>query len=106
MCLMRLTLDEIKEKEVVNLTDGACFGFPGDILMDTETKSVLALVIKGKLKLFGLLGKEDDVMISWEKIETIGKDTILVKTGPEYLQSKSSKKSSFSEAVLKFFDNF
>lgn len=103
---MRLTLDDIKGKEVINLTDGTCFGFPGDIVIETETKSVLALVIKGRFKFFGLFGREDDVMISWEKIDTIGTDTILVKTGPEYAASKQRKKSSFSDIIANFFNNF
>lgn len=103
---MRLTLDDIREKEVINLTDGTCFGLPGDVVIETETKSVLALVIKGRAKLFGLLGREDDIMISWEKIDTIGTDTILVKTVPEYAASKHRKKSSLSDIIANFFNNF
>lgn len=76
---MKITLEEIRRKAVVNMLDGACFGYADDLIADTETKQVLALLIKGRLKLFGILGREDDVLIPWEKIDTIGKDTILVR---------------------------
>ena len=76
---MKITLEEIRRKAVVNMTDGACFGYADDLVADTETKQVLALLIRGRLKLFGILGREEDVLIPWEKIETIGKDTILVR---------------------------
>lgn len=76
---MKITLEEIRRKAVVNMLDGACFGYADDLVADTETKQVLALLIKGRLKLFGILGREDDVLIPWEKIDTIGKDTILVR---------------------------
>ncbi len=103
---MRLTLNDLREKEVINLNDGTCFGYAGDVLIDTETKSVLALVIKGRARLFGLLGREDDIMISWEKIDTIGTDVVLVKIGPDYVPKKQQKKSSFMEAISNFFNNF
>ncbi len=103
---MRLTLGELKEKEVINLSDGSCFGYTGDVLIDTETKTVLALVIKGRAKLFGLFGREDDVMISWEKIETIGTDVILVRIGPDYIPKKQQKRNNFIEAISNFFNNF
>ena len=76
---MKITLEEIRRKAVVNMLDGACFGYADDLVADTETKQVLALLIRGRLKLFGILGREEDVLIPWEKIETIGRDTILVR---------------------------
>lgn len=77
---MKITLEEIRRKAVVNTLDGACFGYADDLVADTETKLVLALLIRGRPKLFGILGREEDILIPWEKIDTIGKDTILVKT--------------------------
>ncbi len=77
---MRLTLEEIRRKEVVNIIDGSCFGFADDIVIDTETKQVIALVMKGESKFFGLLHEENEISVPWENIDTIGRDTILVKT--------------------------
>lgn len=92
---MKITLEEIRRKAVVNTTDGACFGYADDLVADTETKQVLALLIKGRLKLFGILGREEDVLIPWEKIETIGKDTILVRAA-----ETAERASGFSGAGL------
>ena len=97
---MRLTFKEIREKAVVNLLDGSCFGYASDLVLDTETKSVLTLVIKGRLRFFGLFGREEDVFIPWDRIETIGKDTILVKV--ETVRPPVEKKWNFLE---KFFNN-
>lgn len=98
---MRLGFEEICEKEVINISDGACFGYARDIIFDTETREICALVIKGNKKFFGIFGREEDVMISWNEIETIGKDTILVKTSQK--RKIITEKSNFFQ---KFFDIF
>lgn len=79
---MKVTLEELRTKAVVNVTDGACFGYADDMVADSETKVLLALVIKGRPKLFGILGREEDILIPWEKIDTIGSDVILVHEKP------------------------
>ena len=80
-------------REVINLQDGARLGYVGDVEVDIETGSVCALVIPGRLRLFGLLGRDEDKVIPWTAIEKIGSDLILVraeiKTGhPAGLRSK------------------
>ena len=65
---MQLTLNDIRSKEVVNLKDGVCFGYADDIILETETKSVVAIVIRGRLRFFGILGRENDIIIDWENI--------------------------------------
>ncbi len=87
---MRLTLEEIRKKEVVNLTDGTCFGFTDDIVIDTETKQVIALVMKGETGIFGIFSAEEKISVPWEKIDTIGRDTILVKTDQKIPQKRRS----------------
>ncbi len=101
---MKITLEEIRRKAVVNMPDGACFGYADDLVADTETKQVLALLIKGRLKLFGILGREEDVLIPWEKIETIGKDTILVRAeGAAQTAGKFSGGSALLDKILAVF---
>ncbi len=73
-------MQDLRAKEVINLNDGASFGYIDDMLVDTESEKVLALVIGGKLRLFGLLGREEEIMIGWEKVESIGRDTILIRS--------------------------
>ena len=59
-------------KEVINLHDGARLGYVGDVDIDLESGRVTALIIPGRLRFFGLFGREDDYVIPWESIEKIG----------------------------------
>jgi YlmC/YmxH family sporulation protein len=89
---------EICEKEIINTLDGSSFGFAGDIIFDSESRKIAALVVKGKRRLFG---REEDFSIGWDKIETVGKDTILVKT--EECSKIHNEKVSFLEKFFNFF---
>lgn len=67
-------------KEVIDLRDGARLGYVGDVEIDLETGGVRSLVIPGRLRLFGLLGREEERVVPWADIEKIGEDIILVRT--------------------------
>lgn len=82
-------LIDLRDKEVINLKDGYRMGYVNDIEFDTVTGSIISLVVYGKGKAFGLLGREDDLIIKWEDIEVIGNDTILVCTESYYPPKKS-----------------
>ena len=69
---------ELRCKEVVNVKDGSRLGRVDAIEVDTGTMQVLSLIVYGRLRFFGLLGREEDRVIPWEDIEIIGEDTILV----------------------------
>lgn len=71
---------DMHRKEVINIRDGTRLGNVGDIEIDTVTAVVLSLVIYGRLRFFGLLGREDDRIIPWADIRVIGEDIILVDT--------------------------
>ncbi|MBQ9383320.1 MAG: YlmC/YmxH family sporulation protein [Ruminiclostridium sp.] len=75
---MLCTFDEIKNKEIINIKTGSKMGYADDIEFDTCTAKICRLVIFGKAKLFGLLGRAEDTEICWSDIEIIGEDTILV----------------------------
>ena len=49
-----------------------------DVEVDTATARIVSLVIFGRYRWFGLLGREDDIVINWCDIQLIGEDTILV----------------------------
>lgn len=71
-------LSDLKDKYVINVRNGSRLGFVADAQIDTASAMVSALVIKGRLRLFGILGREEDTLIRWSDIEVIGEDTILV----------------------------
>ena len=59
----------------------------GDVAVDLETGRVKALVVPGRLRLFGLLGREKDHVFPWSSVRRFGEDIILVEeTGPDALE--------------------
>lgn len=75
---MRCTLSEIRNKEVINIKNGARLGYVDDIEFETETASVKSFIVYGRTRFFGFLGREDDLIITCDEIEVVGVDTILV----------------------------
>lgn len=69
---------DMRHKEVINIKDGTRLGCVDDVEVDMKCAKLIAIVIFGKPKCFGLFGREDDLIIKWEEIEVIGEDTILV----------------------------
>lgn len=69
---------ELKNKEVICIRDGTRLGFVSDVEIDTCSGKLVSVVIYGRPRLFGLFGKEEDIVIEWDCIEVIGDDTILV----------------------------
>lgn len=75
---MKCTLSEIRNKEIINIKNGARLGYVDDIEFETETASVKSFIVYGRTHFFGLLGKEDDLIITCDEIEIVGIDTILI----------------------------
>lgn len=82
------TLLGLCEKDVVTLTSGTRLGRVDDLKFDEYAK-IHNIIVFGKLKFFGLLGKEPDIYIRWADIAKIGKDVVLVKYEP---QNKDTEK--------------
>ena len=75
---MPVRLSELKIKEVIEVNNGNRFGYVGDAELDPVTGCVQGLVIPGRLRLFGLLGREKPVVIPWQAVRQFGEDTVLV----------------------------
>jgi len=75
--LARLT--DFRYKEVINITNGCRLGYVCDLEIDMSCGKILCVIVPGRLRFFGLLGREDDYIIPWCDIERIGDDIILVK---------------------------
>ncbi len=71
-------ITDMHDKEVINICDGMRLGCVDDVEVDTCTAQLVSLVIFGRSKGLGLLGREEDIIISWKEIEVIGEHTILV----------------------------
>ena len=79
---MECRVSELRYKEIINVSDGSRYGWVGDVEVDLDSVQVRALVVPGRLRLFGLLGREEDRVFPWEAVRRFGADTILVETPP------------------------
>ncbi len=69
---------ELRQKEVINLCDGARLGFVSDVEVSLENGIIEAVVVPGKTRFFNF-GKGKDLVILWDKIRVIGEDIIIVE---------------------------
>lgn len=76
---MNLRMSELKCREVINICDGNRIGFVADLELDCTGGNVVALIVPGRARFFGLIGREDDFVIPWPAIRRLGKDIILVE---------------------------
>ncbi len=76
---MQCRIADLRLKEVINVKDGTRYGFVNDVLVDTITGRLVAIVVPGPCRIWGIFGKDDDFVISWESIKRIGEDIILVE---------------------------
>lgn len=76
---MESRIAELRCKEIINVSDGCRFGYVGDVEVDLESGRICALVVPGRLRLFGLLGREEDKVFPWSSVRRFGEDIILVE---------------------------
>ncbi len=88
---MACRIAELRHKEVVNESDGVRLGCVDDVEIDTKNACLVSIIIYGRPKFFGLLGRHEDTVIPWKDISLIGEDTILVKCPPRQ-QTRRKKK--------------
>ena len=62
---MTCRMDALRDKEVINVKDGGRIGFVSDVEVDTKEARLTAVVVYGRLRLFGLFGREPDFVIPW-----------------------------------------
>lgn len=75
---MDTRIADLRYKEVISVEDGTRYGYVGDMKIDLETGRVKALVVPGRRRFFGLLGREEDKYIPWDAVSRFGEDIILV----------------------------
>jgi YlmC/YmxH family sporulation protein len=77
---------DLKQKEVINISDGRRLGFVSDVEFDLENGKIDAIVIPGGGRFFGIIGKDNEVVIPWERINKIGEDIILVEMDDRFIR--------------------
>ncbi len=72
---MEISYTELRAKEVVNVNSGVRMGKIIDMIIDSNGKNVLGVVVPGVRKIFRA---SEDIFIPWCNINKIGADVILV----------------------------
>lgn len=71
-------IEDLKQKEVINIQDGSRLGFVSDVDINIKTGCIINIIVDGPCKVFGLFGKDTEYVIGWCDIKKIGDDIILV----------------------------
>jgi len=95
---MDCRLGDLCCKELIDISDGTRYGFVSDLELDPESGRIRALVVHGRLRLFGLLGREEDKVFSWDCVRRFGEDIILVDGGVEV--GRGENKRYWNKRVL------
>ena len=77
---MRVT--DLSCKEVVCVSDGARLGYVSDVEVTVPEGQVCSIVVPGKCRWFGLVGRTEELVIPWNAIRRVGDDIILVECKP------------------------
>lgn len=80
---MAVRFTDMNCKEVICIRDGRRLGFVSDLRVEVPDGRVIAIVVPGRGRLFGLMSCREEFVIPWECIRRIGPDIVLVDIRPE-----------------------
>ena len=86
---MVCSFSELRNKEVVNVRNGEKIGYVDDIELDTAGGRIVSLIIFGRSRAFGLMGRDEDIVVRCSDIDLIGEDTVLVRFEKDAICIKS-----------------
>ena len=59
-----MTLEELHHKDVIQARTGANLGRADDLAFSPETGRIEGLILHGRPRLFGLLGRQEDITLT------------------------------------------
>ena len=71
---------DLRNKQVVCIKNGCVLGYIYDVEFNTSDGRLTAIVLPGRQRFLGLIGRDEDIVIPWSEIEVIGQETVLVTT--------------------------
>lgn len=75
-------VSDLRMREVINIADGRRLGTIKDIDVNLEEGRINAVILPGYAagggRLMGFFGREEEIIVPWNKIKKIGIDVILV----------------------------
>jgi len=72
-------ISDLRMREVINVTNGKKLGLIKDIEIDLDAGRIRSVVLPGNGRVLGFFGRNDDVVVPWQKIKKLGMDVILVE---------------------------
>ena len=75
---MQCRMVDLRCKEVINICDGCRLGYVGDVEVTVPEGKVVALIVPGPPRFFGLFGRGEEYYVPWDCIKQIGDDIVLV----------------------------
>lgn len=83
---MRWNLEELRQKEVINMYTGEKLGYIDDVELDVDSRTIRGFVIYGRRYFGGLIRKEEDLFIPCDSIRLYGKDVLLTESAGTFKQ--------------------
>ena len=80
---MAVKFTELQCKEVICVSDGRRLGFITDVRVEVPEGNIIAIIVPGPCRFFGLWGRREDFVIPWCCIRRIGPDIVLVDAKPD-----------------------
>ena len=80
---MSIRFTELHCKEVICVSDGRRLGFICDVCIELPEGQIVAIVVPGPGRFWGLFGRRDDFVIPWKCIKRMGPDIVLVDIKPD-----------------------
>lgn len=74
-----ITISELQMKDIISVESGRKLGHMTDLEIDVNRGKIVALIVGARGKMMGVFGKDEEVIIPWDLVLTIGEDVILVK---------------------------
>ncbi|CCJ33372.1 MULTISPECIES: YlmC/YmxH family sporulation protein [Caloramator] len=75
---VHVTLSELRQMEVIDINKGKRLGFISDLIFDDNLERIEYIVIPPENAFLSFFKKRDEILISWNKVKTIGVDVILI----------------------------
>lgn len=75
---MQFRFRDLRRKEVININDGCRLGLVADLDLRAPEGQIVAIVVYGPARFFGLFGRGEEFYIPWDCIQRIGDDIILI----------------------------
>ncbi|SKA83504.1 sporulation protein, YlmC/YmxH family [Caloramator quimbayensis] len=86
-----LTTSDLRQMEVIDISEGKRLGFISDIIFDDDLKRIESIVIPPQNNFLSVFRKKDEIQIKWSQIKVIGIDVILVDTSSKNANDEKDK---------------